>query len=44
MNKTLATVFRLFDLERTTDKPSQTREGFFLKITECEVSMKRRQS
>jgi hypothetical protein len=44
MNKTLATLFRLFEFERTTEKPSHTREGFFLKITESDVVIRRREA
>lgn len=44
MNKALATVFRLLEFERATEKPLHTREGFFLKVTECEARMKQRQA
>ncbi len=40
INKTLATLFRLFEFERTVEKPSSVREGFFLKIAECVVKIK----
>lgn len=43
MSKTLATIFRLYRFERTTNKPSETREGFFVKVTECTVRIARRE-
>lgn len=39
MSKALATLFRLFKFERTISKESEEREGFILKITECEVKI-----
>ncbi|KAL3421834.1 benzoate 4-monooxygenase [Phlyctema vagabunda] len=39
MLKTLATIFRLFKFERTISRPSDSREGFFVKITECNVKI-----
>jgi benzoate 4-monooxygenase len=39
MSKALATLFRLFKFERTLSKESEEREGFILKITECEVKI-----
>ncbi|RDL36437.1 Uncharacterized protein BP5553_05789 [Venustampulla echinocandica] len=39
MSKTLATLFRLFTFKRLTTGPSETREGFFVKIAECHVSV-----
>lgn len=40
--KTLATLFRLFDVERTNHDPTIIREGFFNKAAECNVLLKRR--
>ncbi|KAF2501404.1 cytochrome P450 [Lophium mytilinum] len=37
MLKTLATIFRLFQFERTISVPSESREGFFVKVIECNV-------
>jgi benzoate 4-monooxygenase len=37
MAKTLATIFRLFRFDRETEEPSETREGFIVKIAECRV-------
>jgi benzoate 4-monooxygenase len=39
MSKALATLFRLFKFERTISTESEEREGFILKITECEVKI-----
>ncbi|KAF2801275.1 cytochrome P450, partial [Mytilinidion resinicola] len=44
MTKTLATIFRLFRFERTISQPSESREGFFVKIMECNVSVSLRPS
>jgi benzoate 4-monooxygenase len=41
--KALATLFRLFDVERTTRNPTVIREGFFNKAAECNVLLKRRE-
>ncbi|KAG4413069.1 hypothetical protein IFR04_013791 [Cadophora malorum] len=38
--KTLATIFRLFKFERSISGPTETREGFFVKVTECNVMLK----
>lgn len=43
MTKTLATILRLFKVERTTSVPSKVREGFFVKITECNVRITSRE-
>lgn len=37
MLKTLATIFRLFKFERSISGPTEMREGFFVKVTECNV-------
>jgi benzoate 4-monooxygenase len=37
MAKTIATIFRLFRFDRETEEPSETREGFIVKIAECRV-------
>lgn len=42
--KTLATLFRLFEVTRARETPSDLREGFFNKIGECEVFLKSRDS
>jgi benzoate 4-monooxygenase len=39
MLKTLATVFRRFKFERSISKESEVREGFVVKIMECEVKI-----
>jgi benzoate 4-monooxygenase len=43
MAKTLATVFRLFRFERTRKTASKTREGFFVKVEECNVKISLRE-
>jgi benzoate 4-monooxygenase len=40
--KTLATLFRLFGVERTNKKATVIREGFFNKAAECNVLLWRR--
>lgn len=42
MLKTLATLFKLFHLERVSVGDTVLREGFFMKSQECEVVLKRR--
>ena len=42
MAKILAKNFRLFKFERTTTMASKTREGFFVKIEECNVRLSHR--
>lgn len=37
--KTLATLFRSFKFERAILGPSEEREGFVVKITECKVKI-----
>jgi benzoate 4-monooxygenase len=39
MLKTLATIFRRFKFERAISKESEVREGFVVKIMECEVKI-----
>ncbi|KAJ2897239.1 FAD linked oxidase domain containing protein [Zalerion maritima] len=41
--KTLATLLRTFEFKRLSDKPTELREGFFVKVTECMVKVSRRQ-
>lgn len=40
--KTLATLFKLFDVERTNKDPTVVREGFFNKAAECTALLKQR--
>lgn len=40
--KTLATLFKLFDVERTNKAPTVIREGFFNKAAECHVLLTQR--
>lgn len=40
--KTLATVFRLYHLERVPAGETVLREGFFVKTKECQVVMRKR--
>lgn len=42
MLKTLATVFKLFIVERTRTLGTEVREGFFVKNSECNVVVKPR--
>jgi hypothetical protein len=43
MLKTLATLFRLFDLERIHTDETDIREGFFVKNKECKIRLAQRQ-
>ncbi|KAF9894685.1 hypothetical protein FE257_006575 [Aspergillus nanangensis] len=43
MLKTLATLFKLFDMERTHAGGTPSREGFFMKTKECRINLKLRQ-
>jgi benzoate 4-monooxygenase len=43
MLKTLATLFRRFKFERVIPQESEKREGFVVKITECEVKISMRE-
>ncbi|KAJ5299697.1 cytochrome P450 [Penicillium atrosanguineum] len=40
--KTLATLFKLFDIQRACPVETQVREGFFVKNSECQVRITRR--
>lgn len=40
--KSMATLFRLFDVSRTKSEPTTLREGFFNKSTECATTIRRR--
>jgi benzoate 4-monooxygenase len=43
MCKTLATIFRRYRFERMIEGPSEVREGFVVKITECNVRISLRE-
>lgn len=43
MLKTLGTLFRRFKFERVNPQESENREGFVVKITECEVKISMRE-
>ena len=42
MTKAIATLFRLFEVTRLREEATVVREGFFVKSTECWVSLKTR--
>lgn len=40
--KSMATLFRIFDVTRTKSEPTVLREGFFNKAVECTTRIERR--
>ncbi|KAJ5711025.1 cytochrome P450 [Penicillium malachiteum] len=44
MLKTLATIFRLYEVERMNELETEVREGFFVKNSECNVRIRPRET